>query len=66
MNKELLEAIDNTIQLICKNIQKSLSNINDSHQISYPNESIKSLAELILARASLEKDCHYSSDSFNE
>ncbi len=54
MKKELLETIDETIQIVCKNIKQSLVNMDEKTQSYYPNDTIKALADLILARALTE------------
>ena len=60
MRKELLETIDETIKVICEDIQKQKLFADGK---CYPNDTIKALAGLITARALLGTK-HYSvSDS---
>lgn len=63
MKKELLETIDETIQLVCETIQKSLTDTNVKNESHYPNDTIKALANLITARALLETEPYTSTES---
>lgn len=54
MKKELLETIDGTIISTCNWIVQSLSCTNPNEQCIYQNATIKALAELITARASIK------------
>ena len=62
MKKELLKNIDETIKLICEKIQKSLTDNNNEPELYYPNDTIKALASLVMARALLETEHYFSTD----
>ena len=66
MKKELLKSIDKTIITTCNWIEQLLSDANCNGQSVYPNDSIKTLAELVSARALLEKNSYSFSDSSKE
>lgn len=66
MKKELLETIDETIVATCNWIEQLLSDTNYNEQSIYTNDSIKALAELISARALIEKESYSFSDSLKE
>lgn len=68
MKKELLKIIDDTIQTTCKYIRNTLNESSKDAETYYPNETIKALAELIIARALIEKNIttHSSSDSLSK
>lgn len=54
MKKELLETIDETIISTCNWIAQSLLCTDSNEQCIYHSETIKALAELITARASIK------------
>lgn len=68
MKKELIETIDNTIMSTCTWINNLLSytDSNCNEKYIYQIAPIEALAKLISARALLEKESHYFSDSSKE